>query len=214
MDSRNNNANTLAIVKYPAIVFAIIVFFCQSAHAESLKETVSKLEPLALHYGANTLQLNGHDLLIVRGKFENGDAWGGDAYTVLVKQDDGSWQLVRHEKGGWESVLTNTQPHTEEDSITSISFLVPKEDTVSKNIIVLYLLTTDRNYKGSPIDIVPAEFTLDIVQPSNDFGIYYFHKLQSETSKAKYCNADSAAYHELGIPLPGDGKEFPCVKAK
>ncbi|MDE3016593.1 MAG: hypothetical protein KGI29_06720 [Pseudomonadota bacterium] len=205
MDSRKNYALAIA-----GIIFTAALLCCHSASAESLKQTVSELKPLVLHYGANNLQWNGQDLLIVRGKFENGNAWGGDAYTVLVKKKDGSWQLVRHENGGWEGVLTTTQPHTEEDSISAVSFLIPKKDTDS-NITALYLLTTHRNYKESPINIAPATFTLDVVRPDKDFGIYYFHKLESESSKARYCNADSAAYHELDIPLPGDGTEFPCA---
>ena len=210
MDSRQNNANTIA-----SIIFTAVLLVSQTAWADSLKETIThlNLRPLYVQYGANTLQLNGHGLLIVQGRFENGNAWGGDSYTVLVKQKDSRWQLVRHEQGGWESVLTNNQPHTKEDSISSVSFLIPNNDTAS-NITALYLLTTNRDYKDSPLDSVPAKFTLDIVQPDTDFGIYYFHKLTSETTKAKYCNADSAAFHELGIPLPGDGTEYPCMIQK
>ncbi len=191
-------------------IFGFATLCISGVDAGTLKESVSTLQPLTLDYGVNTLKINNRNILIIRGAFVSETAWGGDGYTVLV--DEGKrWQLAR--SGGElenEPVIWSV-PHTEEDAITSISFMVPRSTDDSKNADRLYLLKTLRRYNVSSLDSVPAEFNLYILQPDADFGIFYFHKLESQMSKRSYCNSDTAAYHELGIPLPGDGKEFACA---
>lgn len=180
------------------------------AAAETLREKISMLEPLTLHYGANNIKINARDVLIVKGAFVSGTAWGGDGFSVLV-DDGGRWQLARPDDGLGNEVIIWSVPHTEEDSITSISFLVPKGGNVTKSGDNLYLLKTHRNYKEIPSEIVPAEFNFYILRRDEDFGIYMFEKLDSLVSGTKYCNADQAAFHELGIPLPDGAEEFICV---
>jgi len=200
-------------ITYIFLIMLIIVNKSITAYAdETLRNKISALEPLILHYGTNSLKVNNLDVLISKGVFVSEVAWGGDGYTTLVHEGK-TWQLARLDERLRNETTIWSVPHTQEDAITSISFLIPQKETTS-TITALYLLITHRDYKHNPLDLSPVEFSLYILQPDKDFGIYYFHKLQSETSKAKYCNADSAAYHELGIPLPGDGTEFPCVKSE
>lgn len=198
------------LIKHSLLCLALAFMMSGIAYADdvqTLRQTIDNLKPLKLNYGANNLKANGQKILIVRGAFAAETAWGGDCYNVLV--DEGNrWQLARLDERLGNETTIRSVPHTEEDAITSVSFLAPK------NRSALYLLVTHREYQESPIDIVPAKFTLYILQRDDDFGIYYLHKLKSEMSKAKYCNSDSAAYHELGIPLPGDGEELSCAKSK
>ncbi len=164
-----------------------------------------------LNYGANHLQINGHEILITKGVFASENAWGGDGYTVLVHEPRG-WQYARLDEELKNNVIIWSVPHTEEGSITAIHFMTPKIANPARNISNLYLLKTHRDFNESPLDVVPAQFTLYMLQLDTDFNIYYLNKIAAAQSAGKYCNADSAAYHELGIPLPGDGEEYPCVK--
>lgn len=186
-------------------IFILTLLFSQNAWAQPLKEMVSHLKPLTLDYGANNLDIGGNAVLIVRGAFVSEGAWGGDLYTVLIHDEGKRWQLARPDEGLANAVNIWSVPHTGEDTITSVWFMVPRDKNTA-----LYLLKAHRSYKHSPLDVVRAEFTLYTLRRDDDFGIYYLTKIASEKSKAKYCNADSAAYHELGIPLPGDGEEYRC----
>jgi hypothetical protein len=51
--------------------------------------------PLSLDYGANTLDINadGHDDLMVRSRWENGNAFSFDRYLVMIR-DGAVWQEV------------------------------------------------------------------------------------------------------------------------
>ena len=192
------------------VIFLLGATWLNGAVAETLKEKVGKLRPLALHYGANNIRINARDVLIVKGAFVSETAWGGDGFSVLV-DDGGKWQLVRPDDGLGNEVVIWSVPHTEEDSITSISFLVPRGGNAIKSGENLYLLKTRRNYEETPSEIVPAEFSFYILRRNEDFGIYMFEKLESLVSKIKYCNAEQAAFHELGIPLSDGAEKFTCV---
>ena len=80
--------------KMLTLLFLLLTAFAAPAHSESLlkplKELVNKLEFLPLHYGANTLRIHDRDVLITRGEYRNDDPWGGDIYSVIVKEPD-SW---------------------------------------------------------------------------------------------------------------------------
>jgi hypothetical protein len=184
------------------ITIAALILFYRPAYSEPLKDKIGKLEVLQLSYGVNTLELSGKNTIIVRGRFENGNAWDGDIYTVLQKKDN-VWRMVRHEKSARSSVLTETLPHTDEDSIDSVRFMIPKGSAASDSISDLYLLEASRKNDPDAID-TSVTFTVSVLQPEPDFGVLYFHELQKTHPKTKYCNADLALHQELGIPFPGD----------
>ncbi|MEQ1888991.1 MAG: hypothetical protein ABL951_07405 [Alphaproteobacteria bacterium] len=192
------------------IIFMFGALLLNGAVADTLREKISRLEPLTLHYGVNSIKINARDVLLVKGAFVSETAWGGDGYSVLV--DEGRiWQFARTDDGLENEVIIWSVPHTEEDSVTSISFLVPRGGNAIKSGENLYLLRTHRNYDVTPYEIVPAEFSLYILQRREDFGIYIFQKLESLVSSGKYCNAEQAAFHELGIPLPDAAEKSVCA---
>ncbi|MBV8061865.1 MAG: hypothetical protein JO126_06830 [Alphaproteobacteria bacterium] len=197
--------------------FFFLLLIAVPARAETLRYMVGDLDVLPLHYGTNDLHISGDDLLIVRGVFETGTAWGGDVYTVLIKNGD-AWEMVRYEKNGWSGVLTKTQPHTFEDSIVTVRFMVPKGTSKSGNVSSLYVLKAARPYlqnaagKTDPeARETPANFTLYVLQRDKDFGIPYLHEVARARSKNKYCNADWAVWRELGVTLPDNSGTYECV---
>jgi len=189
----------------------LLVFSSHFANAETLQQKISNLQLIPLNYGINKLQVNNKNILIIKGKLETGDAWAQDNYIIMAQQQN-EWQIARfaQEKN---DIIIRAMPHTGEDSISTVYFMKPKSDVGADKISDLYLLQVLRKYKESPLESVPAELSLSVLNKDNDdVGVLYFNNVQTNSSKAKYCNADSAAYHELQIPLPGDGKEFPCLK--
>jgi hypothetical protein len=192
-----------SIMKYLIIVFIFILaqFTCSKPHAETLPQTVNNLKLLKLHYGANNVTINNQKILIVKGRVATGNAWEQDHYIVMEQYDD-TWQIIHNEQEN-DDVVARAVPHTGEDSISSVYFMVPKN---SEN---LYLLEVARKYKENPTEMVAADISLSILN-HDEFGASNFHKLQKMQSKEKYCNSDSAAYHELGITLPG-ATEFQCL---
>jgi len=181
--------------------FALTLCFSLPAHAESLKEKLAELAPLTLHEGVNELKIGDRSVIIQHGKFAAENAWGADIYSVMV-QESGHWQLARMDDGA-AAKETNivAVPHAEEDAISSVAFFLSKQEEG------LYLLQTKRSgWKESPYDAVPAKFTLYQLQRDDDFGIYYLRPIASQTTKTRYCNSNTAAYHELGIQ-PTEGNE-------
>jgi hypothetical protein len=202
---------SLKIFGFIIVALTLIAVASPGASAETLKEKVATLEVLPLEYGSNAIKVNGHNILIIKGAFKSEIARGGDGYFILV-QDGGVWQLARYEDGKKDNdVVIWALPHTGEDSISSIHFMVSRGSASSKNLAELYLLKTTRHYKITPTESALAEFTLSALHRDDDFGIYYLHTLKRMTSTIKYCNADSAAYHELGIPLLEGGNDFSCA---
>lgn len=183
-----------------AMVLALIVV--QGASPLSIANRIEQLELLPLRYGANTITVNRQEVLIVRGAYVSEVAWGGDEYWVLVNEGT-KWQLTRHERDAWDSTITADVPHTGEDSVISIRWMVPKGQARSKNISDLFLLKAERHYETSAADSVPVVFTLyALARENDDFGIRYFRPLYTENSKARYCSADLAIHRELGMLLP------------
>ncbi len=202
--------NRFLCVEIASVAIVLLAFWCNNSYAKTLQETVSQLKILPVNYGVNSITVNHKNVVIIKGKLVTGTAWGQDHYIVMEQQKDG-WQIARHEKNFLDDVIARAVPHTFEDSVASVHFLVPKSKAASKNLTALYLLTVSREY--IPGKMTPVEMSLSALSNKNDeLGTLYFNTLQSTTSKVKYCNSDSAAYHELQIPLPGDGKEFPCLK--
>ena len=198
------------------IFFFLSIILISPAHAGNLKTTTDDLEVLPLEYGTNNFHINGHDVLIVKGKFKTpGTAWGGDIYTVLQREDD-VWQTARREKGGWNSVLAKTVPHTYEDSISTVRFLIPKKRNMSEDSPSLYMLEASRRYLDDKQDeTVPsrksyATFTLSVLHQDEEFGVLYLHELIKTKSAAEYCNVDWAVWKEIGIMPPDDGHHYEC----
>jgi hypothetical protein len=183
------------------LAFAGFLFLCQSAWAETLKDTVGKLQVLPLHYGVNNIRIGSDDVLIVRGQFQTDTAGGGDVYTVLVKKGD-LWKMAHHEEGAPSSVLTITNPHMEEDSIVSVRFMIP-QDAETSGVRELYLLKASRKYAPDDIN-TDTTFTFYALKNEKDFGRISFHKVYEERPETEYCNADLALKRELNIPFPGD----------
>ncbi len=188
----------------PRFMFIVLVLLaCQAASVLNMRERINQMQILPLDYWANHITISNRDVMIVRGAYVSGDAWGGDTYLVLMKQGN-KWQLARPEMGARDNTLIAEVPHTYEDGVVSIDFLIPKGGNSSKTASDLYLLETARHYRSSPIEPVPAVFTLYVLSRENDdLGVLHLRKLQTETSTARYCSANLAAYRELGIPLPG-----------
>jgi hypothetical protein len=188
----------------------LLVFSVNCANAETLHKKVSNLQLIPLNYGTNNLHVTNKNILIIKGRLETGNAWAQDNYIVMSQQQN-KWQIVQYNQGK-DNIIIRAIPHTGEDSISTVYFMKPKSDDNTNKISELYLLQVSRKYKESPVEFVPAELSLSILNHTNDdMGVLYFHNIQTISSKTKYCNADSAAYHELQIPLPGDGKEFRCL---
>jgi hypothetical protein len=192
---------------FQLLVFFFILAFSFAARAETLKDTISELKTLPLSYGTNNLRIDGKETLIVRGNFNTETASGGDVYAVLVK-DKNDWKLVRYDEGTRDSILTITSPHTYEDSIISVRFLIPKE-SADQDSPALYLLKASRDYlidKNGNFDPNTRQtkviFTLYTLQRNTDFDIFYLHKLSSAQTTSKYCNADWAMNREFNIALP------------
>lgn len=190
----------------------LLVFSSHFANAETLQQKVSKLQLLPLNYGANNLKINNKNILIIKGRLKTGTAWEQDNYIVMEQQDN-IWQVVQYEKQKPTDVIVRAVPHTVEDTISTVYFMAPKEAKDITKVSELYLMKVSREYKESTSESGHAKLSLSVLNHDNDdMGVLYFNNIQTISSKAKYCNADSAAYHELQIPLPVDGKEFPCLK--
>lgn len=181
-------------------------------YSEALPEKVSSLQILPLNYGANYFQVRNKGILIIKGRLKTGTAWEQDNYIVMEQQEN-IWQVVQYEKQKPTDVIVRAVPHTGEDTISTVYFMVPNEAKDITNVSELYLLKVSREYKESTSESGHAKLLLSVLNHDNDdMGVLYFNNIQTISSKAKYCNADSAAFHELQIPLPGDGKDFPCLK--
>lgn len=193
---------------------AILLLFVLAgnfAHAETLKEIVSRLKILPVNYGINKFSVNGKEIIIIKSKLETGTAWAQDHYTVFEQEKD-IWKIIRSEKNLNDDVVARNVPHTYEDSIAVSYFMRPTDDADENKISKLYLLKVSRKYKETPGEIAPAELSLLTIGYDDPFGIKYFKNIQTVLSKNKYCNADAAAYSELNIPFSTDGKAFPCEK--
>lgn len=197
----------------PLFTFLMLIsFFCGADHAsaKALTEIVRTLAPLTLPYGNHSLRVNDHDVMITKAHASSEDAWGGDGYAVLIRHNS-LWQWVRIEGSRAHDVTIWSEPHTNEDAITSITFMIPKGQA-PQNAKELYLLETHRTYRESPLDSTVAEFTLYRLTYDADLGIFSIDKEMSEASTMRYCDSDIAALHELAIPLPKAKPDVPCLK--
>ena len=184
-------------------------FYIQVCNADALKSRVEGLSVVPVQYGINALKLMSQDILIIRGRFETGTAWGGDIYTVLVRQPgNGVWRMARHEKTSDQSgVLTITTPHTGEDSIRTVRFMVPSEEIAAGRVSHLYVVQASRAYDPN-IAHTAVTFTFAALERNADLDIFYFHELAKTQSQTPYCNAEMALHRELGLPLPEDGVDY------
>lgn len=192
------------------IIFLVMLFVYipQNGRANTLKELVHSLQILPVQYGENHFRINGKNLSVIKGKLITGNAWEQETYIVLLQQKD-IWQIIANDKN--DVVMARAIPHTGEDSISSVYFMIPKNVESFDDIHDLYLLTVLRKYQVSPLEKVQAKFLLAKFE-SDELGMAYFQELKTFQSKNKYCNSDSASYHEFNIPLPYNGEEFPCLK--
>ncbi|HEX3485552.1 MAG TPA: hypothetical protein VHT51_10860 [Micropepsaceae bacterium] len=191
--------------------FSLLAFIaCHAAAPLAMSDRVERLQIYPVHYGTNSLNVNGREVMIVKGAYKTETAAGGDQYFVLARQG-AVWQLARHGLGGHDSTMITTAPHTGEDAIVSLYFMIPK--VRGPQVSDLYLLVADRQFQNSIPEVTPVEFTLYVLERRNDdFGILYFRTVQKETAKEQYCSADLALYRELKIPLPysGDERNYGC----
>jgi hypothetical protein len=213
----------MRLLKILGLVSTIIVFTAHAgsfAYAETLKQQTSKLDILPLHYGANNFSVGGRGILIIRGEFNTETAWGGDVYVILAHSAEGrrgdDWKIARYWSGSRNDMLTVTTPHTDEDSIVSVRFMVPQGSSADQGYSDLYLLKAERKYMPNPSGVLGNEehesvatFTLYKLQ-RDDFEIFLLHELKQVTTKKKYCNVDWALYKELGVALPDDSGQYVC----
>lgn len=192
------------------LCLALLACHAQYAQAEDLKRIINDLKPLTLHEGSNPLTINGYPAVIIKARRDDDTAWGGIGFTAIIHHQ-ASWQYIRPTDSDAKDVTVWSAPHTDEDAITSIVFMIPKGATPN-NTTHLYLLKTHRAYEESPLVSVPAKFSLYILKQDEDFGGFYMHLLKQELSKETYCDADTAAFHELSIALPAGKEAVPCIK--
>ena len=187
------------MIRIPFLLLLLIL--SNSCYASTLQARVRQLTLLPIAYGTNALNVAGRDVIITKARLEKENAWSQDQYMVMWK-NKGMWQMVEPENG--EGVI-RAVPHTGEDSISQVYFFIPKQ----KEVQALYLLQVTRKYKENPGEKAIAHFVLSVFTPTEDeLGLTYFTLLETDDSQASYCNAESAAYHELQIPLVGE--EFVC----
>ena len=129
-----------------------------------------------------------------------------------VMMEDGKWHGMKR--------IPRTAPHTYEDSVMSVRFMVSKHGVAAgKNYDGLYLLRSEREYMPNPSGISGhedhvsvADFMLYKLCRDDDFGIYYLHQVARTRTARKYCNVDWAMHEALGIALPEDNPEqYVCV---
>ena len=204
--------------------FAPVIIIClmmSVAYAETLQDRLTNLVVLPLHYGTNSFEVNGQAVLITKGDFNTETASGGDAYTVMVHENENGkpddWKMVRYEGSpSSQKILTITAPHTGEDSIMSVRFMVSK-DSPNGTASDLYLLKAEKIFPPKMKSLVGDNeviFTLYKLWRSDDFGIFYFHQLMQNRSKTKYCNVDWVMFKELGVLLPDNSGQYECVTAQ
>ncbi len=173
-------------------IFLILLLFSFSAQAAgSIKETVSNLKVVKLHYGINNFNIGKNTIVITKAKILKGNAWDYDNY-IAMREKLNEWQIIQNEKGEF---LYISIPHTGEDVVSSIYFMTPKNDNKLRN---LYLLTAIRKYKIHPLESVAVEFSLFVMENSAD-DVFYFTLLKRTMSEKKYCNSDVAISEELVI---------------
>ncbi len=171
----------------------------QSVQAASLKERVEQLKLVTISYGLTMLDVNGHKVMITKGMLVSETAGGGDGYSVLVN-DNHAWQLVRMSGQKGNQTTFWSAPHTGEDSVSRVLFLVPTRD-VSERPKDLYLLIVNRNYEASRLNKGPAVLSLYQLKFDNDFGIYEFTPIATQATQKNYKNVESALQNELNITV-------------
>lgn len=193
------------------------------AQATDLKNTLSAMTILTAKYGNTVLRVEGRKVWLSRGYFNLVTAWGGDIYTSMVQDpslhvdqepDLPEWKIVRYGESPWNNFLTRTLPHTEEDSISTVRFLVPRGESLQrKRFSALYFLRAERDYlpnlshiPGHEERSTRAHFKFYKLG-RDDFGIFRLIKVRSEWSRHRYCNVELALNRELGIAFPGNDSD-------
>ncbi len=196
--------------RYFYIIAILLLFNFCSASAADLSQTVNNLQILPVNYGANNITVNHKKLLIIKARLATGTAWEQDNYIVMQQQGE-TWQAAHNEINGKDDIIFRAVPHTGEDSISSVYFMTPKNS--KRDVADLYMLQVSRQYKESPQESVPARLSLMILNHENDeLGVLEFKEIANAVSKAKYCNSDSAAHHELGIKFSEDFEDPKCLE--
>jgi hypothetical protein len=163
-----------------------------AANAQNVKQYIQDMKPLAIHYGANTLSLSNHELMITKGHVGSEVAGSSDGISVFIKQDV-TWQLVRIDNKSKNQTVFWSVPHTGEDVIASIKFLISQDQSK------LYVLEARKDYKTSLAEAAPVHFTLYQLKKAEDFDVYYFMSVAHEVSKRNYINADVAFRKEFNL---------------
>ncbi|MFZ4761244.1 MAG: hypothetical protein ACOYK8_00310 [Alphaproteobacteria bacterium] len=188
------------------------------AEPEALRKQLAGLQVLSLDYGVNRLTVAGVEVLINKAIIENGNGWSNILYSIMV-EDSGDaeeakphFQWVRIEDGQQDKSTISALPHTGEDSIKTIYFMIPKIDGVAikRDEPPLYLLQVERRYHESPTNAALADFSLLALKRDADNMALYFRKIHHAVSVVPYHNADCAAWLELGISMPQFSED--CVQ--
>lgn len=195
-----------------ALVSSLISFQIVFADSHSLKEKINTLQVLPLKFGVNEFVVKGNRVMIVRGAHLSDAAGGGDTYQTLIEmkyphsstKESPFWQSVAVHDSDSSIDLQETAPHTYEDALASVHFMVKKHEVGSGNFSSLYVFRSKRDFPGVLTDPSLTQLSLYALKyPSTDIGdMIYFERTESLKTKKKYSSADCAAFMELGVELP------------
>jgi hypothetical protein len=146
---------------------------------------------------------DGRAARILRSWRENGNAHGYFVYVVTTSREagQGDWMLVPISiPTPWQMRDTLTDaPHTFEDMARSVRFARGQLDGEAE----MFLFTATREIKGSYADPTPVDFELYRVVVTDEMGDV-LERVRNWRAAKRYCNADAALWHEVGLALPTD----------
>jgi len=204
-------------------IFVSLMNFSLPAFADSLKEKIGVLQVLPLKFGVNEFTVKGNKVMIVKGAHLSDTAGGGDTYQTLIEmkyphaisKENPFWQSVAVDDAGSFIDLQETAPHTFEDALTSIQFLIEKNEVGSNNLSSLYVFRSKRDFPGVLTDPSFSRLSLYALKYSSaDIGgMVYFEPVGAMKTKKRYGSADCAAYIELGVALPAYIEKSACQQS-
>jgi hypothetical protein len=217
----------MILLRYVVVVigFGSLLVFSHPVFSDSLKGKLSTLQILPLKFGVNEFTVKGNKVMIVKGAHLSDFAGGGDTYQTLIEMkyahdvtgENPFWQSVAVDDPGSSFIdLQETAPHTYEDALTSIQFMVEKNEMDLKELSSLYVFRSKRDFPGVLPDPSFTKLSLyGLKYPSADIGdMIYFKLIGAVKTKKKYSSADCAAYVELGVELPAYIKKDWCPQTK
>ncbi|MBI1363163.1 MAG: hypothetical protein GC134_04190 [Proteobacteria bacterium] len=165
-----------------------------------LQPVMCQAEPLTMHYGVNDVDMNGDgvDDIIVKSRWENGNAHSFDRYLALINCKD---ELCREgvyevplglmEKG---SFVTSEGAGCASESPNGLSQLTDytfEKDENGLLVITKYARDFGENYSSKmPVTITSYKFSDALKEGEMSIGLprFYFKEVSKRTTEDKYCN--------------------------